>query len=388
MSRTLIENSRIWHSESFLNDHTLIIAKGLISDIRPAAEVKARRGDRRIDGRGCHALPGFVDLHIHGSYGFDVMDATETALRGLCDFLARQGVTSFLATTMTASNTRIEAALAAAAAFSALPHTSYLGVHLEGPCLNPDYRGSQPAAHLRTPQRGEYLRWFESGQVKLMTMAAELEGGDQLIQDANKHGVTVALGHSGLSYEETQDAFALGLRQITHTFNGMIGIHHRKPGIFVAAVEDPRIILQVIPDGVHLHPAIVRMILRLAGRKRVAVITDAMRAAGLSDGQYAMGDVDVIVKNGEARTRQGGLAGSTLRMPQALRNMMRFCGLTLAEAVPMVSSVPAQSIGMYPQKGSLDIGADADIVLWDEAAGVQATLIGGKSVYQAAATLA
>lgn len=382
MSRTLIENSRIWQDETFLDDHTLILADGIISAIHPTAAVKADPKDQRIDGRGCCALPGFIDLHIHGGNGFDVMDASEAALQGLCDFLARQGVTSFLPTTMAASREQIDAALTAIKTFAARPHTPYLGVHLEGPYLNRHYRGSQPAIHLRPPRCAEYLPWFESGQVKLITIAAELAGSQQLIRDAHAHQITVSLGHSGLSYEQAQAAFAIGLRQITHTFNGMAGIHHRRPGIFLAAIENPQISLQIIPDGVHLHPAILRMILRLAGRQRTLIITDAMRAAGLSDGRYAMGDVDVTVKNGEARTQQGGLAGSTLRMPQALRNMMRFCDLTLAETVPMLTSVPARSMGMHPQKGSLTIGSDADIVLWDETQGVQATFIGGQPVYQ------
>ena len=382
MSRILIENSRIWQSEGFISGHTLVITDGIISDIRRAAEVGALPGDQRIEARGCYALPGFIDLHIHGGNGFDVMDASEEALQGMCDFLARQGVTGFLATTMSASAEQITAALAAVETFANRPHIPCLGVHLEGPYLNRDYRGAQPAIYLRRPRRGEYLPWLETGQVKLITMAAELEGAEQLIRDANAHQITGSLGHSGLSYEQAQEAFAIGLRQITHTFNGMAGIHHRRPGSFVAAIENPRITFQVIPDGTHLHPAIVRMIIRLAGKERVLVITDAMRAAGLTDGTYSMGDVAVIVKNGEARTRQGGLAGSTLRMPQALRNMMRFCDLTLAETVPMLTSVPARSIGMYPQKGSLAIGADADVVLWDETRGAQATLIGGKLVYQ------
>lgn len=383
MSRTLIENSRIWHNEGFIHGHTLVITDGIISGIRPAAEVQTRRGDRRMDGRGGYALPGFIDLHVHGGNGFDAMDATEEALQGICDFLAQQGVTSFLPTTMAASGEQITAALAAAEAFAARPYTPYLGVHLEGPYLNRDYRGAQPDRYLRAPRRDEYLSWFETGQVRLITMAAELEGGEQLIRDANAHRVTVSLGHSGASYEQARDAFAIGLRQITHTFNGMAGIHHRRPGIFVAAIENPQVTLQVIPDGVHLHPAIVKMTVRLAGRERALVITDAMRAAGLPDGHYSMGEVAVMVKDGEARTSQGGLAGSTLRMPQAVRNMMRFCDLTLAETVPMLTRVPARSIGMYPQKGSLEIGSDADIVIWDEALGAQATLIGGRPVYQA-----
>ena len=218
-------------------------------------------------------------------------------------------------------------------------------------------------------------------------MAPELAGGEDLIRDALEHGTTVSIGHSGASYDAAGEYFAAGVRQVTHTFNGMAGIHHRQPGIFVAAVENPQITFQIIPDGVHVHPAVVRLLLRLVGVERALAITDAMRATGLGDGDFSLGDVFVAVRAGEARTPTGGLAGSTLTMAQALRNMMQYCDLSLAEALPMFTRVPARSIGMYPQKGSLQIGSDADIVIWDEDCGVQATLIGGEVAYQAEATM-
>ena len=258
-----------------------------------------------------------------------------------------------------------------------------LGIHIEGPYLNADFRGSQPARHLRKPRPEEYLPWLEPGAVKLITLAPELPGGERLMRDALERGVAVSIGHSGAGFDAAKRYFALGASQVTHTFNGMAGIHHRQPGIFLAALEDPRVTFQIIPDGVHVHPAVVRMLLRLAGAERVAVITDAMQATGLGDGDYALGDVFVSVKDGEARTADGGLAGSTLTMAQALRNMMRYCDLTLAEALPMLTRVPARSIGLYPQKGSFAPGADADVVLWDEEAGVVTTILGGELVYQA-----
>ena len=385
MPRILIHNSRVWQEDGFVAGHTLVLRDGVIAGLPPDADVACQPGDRRINGRGACALPGFVDLHLHGSLGFDVMDASLSSLAGICDFLARRGVTSFLATTMTDSAERINAALNALGNFAARPHRPLLGLHIEGPYLNPDYRGSQPAAHLREPQAEEYRPWLESGLVKLITLAPEIAGGERLMRAALAQGATVSIGHSGADYDAATRYFAAGASQVTHTFNGMPGIHHRQPGLFVAALENPDVTFQIIPDGIHVHPAVIRMLTRLVGMERVVVITDAMRAAGLGDGEYAAFDGFVTVRNGEARTSDGGLAGSTLTMEDALKNMMRFCDLTLEEALPMLTRVPARSIGMYPQKGSLAVGADADVVIWDEASGVQATFIGGELVYQAKA---
>lgn len=386
MSRILIENSRVWREDGFVAGHTLVLRDGVIAALLPEADVAPQPGDRRLDGRGACALPGFIDLHVHGSMGFDVMDGSLASLAGLCDFLVRGGVTSFLGTTMTDSAPRIQAALAAMSAFAEEPSRPFQGAHIEGPYLNAAFRGSQSEMHLRQPKRAEYGTWLETGLVKLITLAPEIAGGEGLMRDALAHGACVSIGHSGADYDAATRYFAEGARQVTHTFNGMAGIHHRQPGIFVAALENPAVTFQIIPDGIHVHPAVVKMLARLVGIERVVVITDAMVATGLGDGDYALGDVAVSVKDGQARTPGGGLAGSTLTMERALRNMMRFCDLTLAEALPMLTRAPARSIGLYPRKGSLQIGGDADVVIWDEERGVRATFVGGELVYVAEQT--
>ncbi len=383
MSRILIENSQVWQDDHFVCGHTLVITEDVIRGLHPASALEPLPDDRRYDGGGAYALPGFVDLHVHGSNGYDVMDGSEASLQGLCDFLVRQGVTSFLGTTMADSRERIDAALSTMRDYADRPHSPFLGVHLEGPYLNPAFRGSQPAEHLRAPRQAEYLPWLDFGLIRQITLAPELDGAGALIRAAVERGITVSVGHSGASYEATHDYIAAGVRQITHTFNGMAGIHHRQPGIFVAASENPAVNFEIIPDGVHVHPAVVRMLVRLVGVERVLAITDAMRAAGLSDGEFGMGEVPVIVMDGIARDSHGSLAGSTLTMAQALKNLMQFCDLSLAQALPMLTRTPARAIGIYPRKGSLQVGTDADLVIWDEADGVRATFIGGEQVYLA-----
>ena len=380
MTRRLFENSRVWQEDKFVSGHSLVIADGRVEALLPSSAIKPRPGDMRHDAGGAYILPGFVDIHVHGGDGHDVMDGRDAAMQGLSAFFARQGVTSYLATTMADTRSRIDAAFAA---ISSQGRGNCIGIHLEGPYLNRQFRGSQPEAHLRSPQPEEYLPWLDSGLIKLITLAPELDGASELMAAALERGITLAIGHSAAGYDAMRGYIKAGISQVTHTFNGMAGIHHRQPGIFVAASEHRQVSFQIIPDGVHVHPAVVRMLLRLAGRERVLVISDAMRAAGLGDGSYGMGDVPVIVKDGIARDQHGSLAGSTLTMADALRNMMAFCGLSLAEALPMLTRSPAKSIGIYPRKGSLQVGADADLVIWDEHSGVQATVIGGEPAYLA-----
>jgi N-acetylglucosamine-6-phosphate deacetylase len=383
MTRLVVSGGTVITPHQVLADHSLVLEAGKVADILPG--LASHRNDaQRIDATGLWVVPGLIDLHVHGSLGHDVMDATPEALRGMARFFASHGVTSYLATTLAASREATQAALAnVARAPSPSDGAQHLGVHLEGPYLHPKHAGAQPPAHLRAPDRHEFEDWLRIGGVRLITLAPELPGAIELIDQGVAHGIEFAVGHSGASYEQVIEAADHGLRQSTHTFNGMLGIHHRTPGTVGAILTDDRIYAQVIPDGIHLHPAILKLLVRVKGPGRTILITDAVCATGLADGEFDLGGQTISVRQGVCCTPAGGLAGSTLTLETGLRNAMQFAGLGLPQALPMVTSVPAEAMGLQGQKGSLVPGADADVVLLDPDLKVRLTIIGGKVVHVA-----
>ena len=381
--RTIIRGGTIVTPHERLADHTLILEGDKITAI-DAGEIRPGTDDRLVDAHGCWVTPGLIDLHIHGSGGFGTMQASTESLHGMSRFLAQHGTTSLLPTTVSTDRQSI---LDVLNAVSKLPQPSggahIPGVHIEGPFLNPENTGAQPPEGIRAPDLNELRGWIKSGQAKLITIAPELEGTSDLIQEALEGGIEIALGHTSASYEIFSAAIDMGARQATHTFNSMLGLHHRKPGPIGAILTDDRIYAQVIADGVHLHPAVVKLLIKAKGPKRIILISDAISAAGLSDGEYDLGGHKVFVKEGVARIRAGNLAGSTLTLDQALRNVIQFTGLTFPEALPMATSVPAEAMG-WEQKGKLEVGADADVVLFDEDLNVVKTIVGGRCVFEAA----
>ena len=335
-----------------------------------------------IDARGYYVIPGLIDIHIHGANGFDTMDATPQAIQEIGRFVARYGVTSYLPTTVTASVQDVQACIENVRRTPApVDGAEHLGIHLEGPYLNHDFRGAQPPQHLRRADPSEYQPWFESQQVRLITVAPEVEGVPELIRSGHQQRIEFALGHSAATYDQAVAAAELGARQATHVFNGMPALHHREPGVVGAVLSDDRISPQVIADGVHLHPAIVKTIVRAKGPEHTILITDATRATGMPDGEYALGDQRIHVQGGVARTAAGGLAGSTLTMDAGLRNLMQFTGLPLKDVLPMATRVPARSIGYGASKGSIAPGFDADLVVLDESFQVRLTMVRGRVVY-------
>lgn len=380
--QTVLIGGTILTPDQTLEDQDLVMDGEKIIDIAPHSPA-ARAGSEIIDVNGLLIAPGFIDVHVHGAVGFDTMDATSEAIWAMGDYFARHGVTAFLPTTVSASAKDIKSAIQNVV--NTPPSSTgarHAGIHLEGPFVNHEYRGAQPPQHLRAANAEEYNSWLESGQVRLITVAPEVDGVLDLIRIGTQANVEFALGHTSATYDQVLSAVEHGLRQATHTFNGMPGLNHRSPGVLGAVLSDDRIWAQIIVDGVHVHPAVVKLLIKAKGIERTVIVTDAIRATGMPDGDYALGDQIVHVQAGVARTDAGGLAGSTLTMDQALRNMLQFAGLSLAQALPMLTRVPAASIGLADRKGSVAPGFDADIVVLDESHQVRMTIVGGNVVYQ------
>ncbi len=281
-----IINGQIITPQTVLTDHTLVIEGSTITAIVPA-DTALPPDEMIIDAHGLWVAPGFIDVHVHGGDGHDTMDATPQALHSMARFFARHGVTSYYPTTMSAPAEAIARAIENVAATPQPEHgAQHLGVHVEGPFLSRDFPGAQLPDVLRLADPAEYAHWFESGVVRLITLAPELDGGLDLIDAGVRRGVEFAIGHSGASYEQVLKAADHGARQATHTFNGMLGLHHRNPGTLGGVLTEDRIYAQIISDGIHTHPAMVKLLVRAKGTGRVILITDAIRAAGLPDGDY------------------------------------------------------------------------------------------------------
>ncbi len=338
-----------------------------------------------INGAGKTLLPGFIDVHVHGGAGSEAMDATPDALRSMAQFYAQHGVTSFLATTWTDSRERIQAALETIATNIGrqLNGATIIGAHVEGPYINPDRPGAQSPVHVRRAPRDEATAFLDLGVVRLMALAPEFPENHWLIRECVKRGITVSAAHTAATYQQMQDAVALGVTQATHTGNAMTGLHHREPGTLGAVLTLPEINAEVIADNIHVHPAVVNLIYLAKGANRVILITDAVRGAGMPDGQYPLDDRIVTIRNGSVRLPDGTLAGSTLTMDRALHNFIAATGQPLSAVWQASSLNAARSAGVSGRKGSLEIGKDADLALVDADINVQMTIAEGQIVYRA-----
>ena len=379
--KTYITGGTLVTPHRILPGYTLVIEGEKIVSIE-SGELALDPGAVVISAAGHWVCPGFIDVHTHGAVGVGAMDATPEAIHRMARFKAQHGVTSYLPTTWSAAPDRVIKAIENVAACPQPEEGAHhLGVHVEGPYLNVAHKGAQLPEVIRLPDPQEYEAWLETGVVRLVTIAPELEGALDFVDRAVPDGVEFAIGHSGASYEEVVEAADHGVRQVTHLFNGMLGLHHRRPGTLGGCLVDDRLYAQLIVDGIHLHPAMVKLAVRAKSPVRSILITDAIRGTGLPDGDYNFDGQVMSVRDGVSRTPEGSLSGSTLTMDQGLRNLINFTGLPLQEALPMATAVPAASIGLEGQKGVLAPGADADLIFLDAGLKVRKTMILGRTVY-------
>ncbi|HEX4521122.1 MAG TPA: N-acetylglucosamine-6-phosphate deacetylase [Gaiellaceae bacterium] len=353
--------------EAALVDGTFVAGDVEVEDGRIA-----RCGLGGTGGRGL-AVPGFVDLQVNGFGGIDFLEADAAGYRQAGDALLETGVTAYLPTLITSPEDKVLAALAEVPADSEYPRI--LGVHLEGPFLSAVRLGTHDGSSRRDPDLELLDRLLEGGPVRLMTLAPELPGALPLIEHLLGRGIVVSLGHSDATADQANAAFDLGVRTVTHLFNAMRPFLHRDPGIVGAALARDDVIVQMILDGVHLASETVKVVWR-AAPGRVALVTDAITAAGASDGAYSFASLDVQVHDGAVRGPDGVLAGSVLTMIEAVRNLHGL-GVPLAEAVDAATTVPARVLGL-PELGRLDVGLPADIVILDDNVEIDRVLVGGR----------
>lgn len=384
----LIKNATIYLDDSTLQDGYILIDGETIKEIGPAHQAPEQADEVLTLTSNEVVLPGFIDMHIHGAGGSDAMDGTEEAVAHMAAILPREGTTSFLPTTMTQSPRNIEQALHTIDQYSQSDNipgrADVIGIHLEGPFVNPSKAGAQPVQYIMNPDLQLFKKWEElsGNSIKQVTLAPEEPGGRELVEYLNEKGIIPSIGHTGATYQEAMEAISLGASQATHLFNQMTGLHHRDIGAAGASLMNDAIYAELIVDGIHVSPEMVKLSLKLKGVDRTILITDAMRAKGLSDGKYDLGGQDVFVKGKEARLEDGALAGSILKMNDAIKNIITFTGCSLRDAVQMAAANPAKQLNIYDKKGSIAIGKDADIVILDDDYQVRTTICRGKIAYR------
>jgi N-acetylglucosamine-6-phosphate deacetylase len=336
-----------------------------------------------FDAQGQNLLPGFIDLHVHGAMGHEVMDASGPGLEEMARFYASHGVTSFLATTWTASRSSILKALEFVKEMQGPMQggATLLGAHLEGPYLNPARCGAQDVNLIRRAEKEEAMEFLESGVIRLLALAPEFEENHWLIEECVRRGIRVSAAHTAASYEQMQKAVELGVTHLTHSFNAMQGLGHREIGTIGAAMTLPQIQCELIADNIHVHPAAQKILVDVKGTNGVILVTDAVRAAGLPEGEYILDERSIRIQNGAVRLPDGTLAGSVLTMDRALQNVSSATGRSLAELWRMSSLNAARAIGVSSQKGSLEVGKDADLVLLDVSFHVNMTVVKGETVF-------
>ena len=384
----LIQNATIYAENTILQNGYILIENSRISEIGPMENCPLHADKILTLQEGQLVLPGFIDIHIHGAGGADAMDGKEEALRIMVEELPKEGTTSFLATTMTQDPATITKALQTIKSFrkngNLAGESELLGIHLEGPFISPSKAGAQPIDHIIAPQLDLFTEWNEASgnAIKLVTLAPEQPGAKEVIEYLRNSNILCSIGHTNASYQQATEAIKLGASHATHLFNQMTGLHHRDVGAAGAALLNDQVYMEIIADGIHVSPEMIKLALRVKGVDKTILITDAMRAKGMAEGRYELGGQEVIVKGKEARLNDGTLAGSILKMNDAIKKVCQFTDCTLQQAIQMASVNPAKQLNIFERKGSIAIGKDADLVIMNSNLDVFTTICRGIIAYR------
>ncbi|MBB6451726.1 N-acetylglucosamine-6-phosphate deacetylase [Salirhabdus euzebyi] len=380
----IIQNVHLYLPDKTIKG-SILIEKGKIKAI---GEALPTDHTQVMDGKGLHLIPGFIDAHIHGANGADMMDGTMDALDTMSRILPAEGTTAYLPTTITNPLSAIEQSLETVSeyveqGFNKPGQAEIVGVHLEGPFIEKTKAGAQPKEDIVQPniETFKQLQQKASGLIKTVTLAPELDANGKLMTYLKENGVTVSAGHTNATYEDIQFAYDKGLTQLTHLCNAMTGLHHREVGVVGAAMLIEGLRSELIVDGIHVNKNMVRILFQQLGPERIMLITDAMRAKCLDNGHYTLGGQSVRVKDQMATLGDGTLAGSVLRMIDGAQHMMGFAGATIRDVIKMASENPANQIGIYDRKGSIEINKDADLLLVDENLNLFSTWCRGELSY-------
>lgn len=374
-----IRARRVLTEYGWRENQAVAVSDGIITAITPLAAKETQFDAEQL-------CPAYIDTHVHGGQGMDVMDDNPQALKTIAAFKAQQGVAAWLATTVTAPLPDLRSTLGRIARYcqqqtTTEPVAEVLGSYLEGPYFTPQNKGAHSPELFRELQISELdtLIADAAGTLKVVALAPEKPEALNAIRHLKRHGLNVMLGHSAATYEQTLAALDAGADGLVHCFNGMTGLHHREPGMAGAGLSDPRAWLELIADGHHVHPAAMKLCCCCA-KDRLVLITDAMQAAGMPDGRYSLCGEEVEMRSGIVRTASGGLAGSTLSVDAAVRNMVEFTGITSEEAIHMASLHPARLLGIDRQRGSLAVGKNADIIALNSGLHLQEIWIQGQAL--------
>lgn len=382
----IITGLQIYTEKAKLNNASVVIENQKIKVIE----------NKVIDSENClkfpenwHLIPGMIDMHIHGAAGKDVMDsgADVSALATICQALPKEGVTAFLPTTLSMPISTIEQVLHNVAAYTNTKNNAgaeILGIYLEGPFLSPAKNCAHPLDCIIQPNIELFKRWQSIAQnlIKVVTVAPEETDALELIAYLKQQNIIAAFGHSGANYEQGLKAIEHGVSQVTHLFNAMHSLHHRNPAAITALLLDDKVLVEVIADSIHLYSAIIKLIYKIKGAEKILLITDAISAKGMPAGTYSLGGQKVILQNNRAQLEDGTLAGSVLKMDQAMRNVLQFTGCSLQDVIKMTSENPAKQLNIFDRKGSIATNKESDLVVLNEKYEVMMTICKGKIAYQ------